>query len=319
MYKRSTFYTVLHTIYINRLEERSMLLTILLASQLLISDGNVDYKSLAESSTITTIEKEDVLMKPSDFTNIMNKTKVVETTHRMNITSKASMQSFVKGLYTDLPKSAVLTSTKYTPQELKDLLDEVKKSILADDLPNLHGLASYKEQIIGKTLRLTDTSNKVYKAKHIQAGVDKFVKDLAPKLRGKTEKETILATYNYLFDNFTYNANGVYTMRVGNIGNSSLACNGFSYLADKLLEANGIKSEIRMGDSHIWNVLTLENGEQLTFDVTSDILLKNRYQTLGTSTEDHIEAVNLIGFYNAKYGVTKYPHIKALPSNVWGK
>ena len=95
-------------------------------------------------------------------------------------------------------------------------------------------------------------------------------------------------------------------MMVGNLGNGELACNGFSYLVDKMLEEAGIKSYIRAGYSHYWNVLTLSDGRELTFDVTSDIVLKEYKATLGLSTKEHINKVSSIGFYSAEYYSSKY-------------
>ena len=99
-------------------------------------------------------------------------------------------------------------------------------------------------------------------------------------------------------------------MQVGNLGEGALACNGLSYLADKMFEEAGIASYIRAGQSHYWNVLTLSDGREVTFDVTSDIVLNEYKATLGLSTKEHVEKVAEIGFYSAEYYASKYHDVQ---------
>lgn len=288
-----------------------MFSSLLLAAQLFTAGEVVDTTPVKDVVAVTETINQEEMIKPLDFDKFARKSAVPATSIKATIEAPIDMAVFVEDLYTSLPTSATLTSTKYSGKELQQMFYEAEEGILADEFPNVHGLANYKSRALGKSLTLTDSSHNEFKAAQIEKGLDAYVKALAPSLKKSSEIETIQATYDYIFDNFKYDASAINAMRVGNIGNKKLACNGFSYLADKLLEENGIKSEIRGGESHFWNIVTLENGEKATFDVTSDILLKKRYLTLGLDSKSHIEKVSAIGFYDAKFDTAKYEIVKS--------
>ena len=62
----------------------------------------------------------------------------------------------------------------------------------------------------------------------------------------------------------------------------------------------GLKNELRQGISHFWNVIYL-GKEEITFDVTTDILLNKKYLTLGNSSIQHIKNTESVGFYSADF------------------
>lgn len=288
-----------------------MISILLLATQLMIGGENVEKYVPEEKSIVTNSVVQEKELKPSDFPRFINKIDTPLTAFRVHIESENDMSQFVTRLFTELPTSVTLVSNKYTPKELRDMWYKAEESVLADELPEVHGLAYYRSKQIGKTLRLRDETHKQYRASQIKAGVEDFVAELAPKLKRESDIETIKAISDYLYTNFKYDASNISNMRVGNLGASALACNGLSYLADKLLEANGLTSEIRGGESHYWNVITLKDGQQITFDVTSDIVLKEKFLTLGLSTKDHINEVSRINFYSAKYDESKYKPVNS--------
>ena len=283
-----------------------MISILLLATQLMLGGENVEKYVPEEKSIVTNSIVQEKELKPSDFPRFINGVDTPLTAFRVHIESESDMSQFVSRLFTELPTSVTLVSNKYTPKELRDMWYKAEESVLADDIPEVYGLAYYRSKQIGKTLRLRDETHKQYRAIQVKLGVEGFVKELAPTLKRKTDIETIRAISDYLYSNFRYDASNIPNMRVGNLGASALACNGLSYLADKLLEANGLTSEIRGGESHYWNIVTLKDGQQITFDVTSDIVLKEKFLTLGLSTKDHIDTVARINFYSAKYDETKY-------------
>lgn len=279
---------------------------LLVSAQLMLGGENVEKSLLDEKTIITTSVVQDYNLKPSDFSKFVNKTSKPTPSINAHIESKDDMLNFIETLYTELPSTATIVSKNFTPKDLKTLWYDVESGILANDLPELNGLAYYKPKQIGKTIRFTDETHKQYSALQVREGVELFVKELAPSLKRKTDIETIMAISDYIYTNFKYDSSSIQRMRVGNMGNSSLACNGISYLAEKLLEASGFNSEIRVGESHFWNIITLKDGQKVTFDSTSDIVLKKKFLTLGLSTKDHINAIGGIGFYSAKFDESKY-------------
>lgn len=287
-----------------------MISILLLSAQLTLGGENVEKPVLDEKAHTTASVVQEKELKPSDFPKYISKTNKTVSSVKIHIESEEAMKKFIKSLYTELPTTTTLFSKRYTPKDLKTMWYDIESSILADELPELNGLAYYKPKQIGKTLRFTDETHKQYSALQVREGVDAFVKELAPTLKRKTDIETIRAISDYMYTNFKYDASSIQRMRVGNLGESALACNGLSYLADKLLESSGFKSEIRGGESHFWNIITLKDSQKVTFDVTSDIMLKTKYATLGLSSSDHISKVAVINIYTAKYDETKYSTVQ---------
>lgn len=204
-----------------------------------------------------------------------------------------------------LPDKIEVTSEKLTVKEIKQLYYQFGDNSDIKKVQNYKTLSIYKVSNNNKTFVLIDNTNKNKSAYEIYSTYYKFVKIVAADLKGETEKESLENVYNYIFDNFKYNASSVSEMLVGNLGAGEMACNGFSRLVNDLLNEIGIKSEIREGYSHFWNTINID-GIETTVDVTTDIVKKKRYLTFGNDTKTHIQNAQSIGFYDAQFDTSKY-------------
>lgn len=236
------------------------------------------------------------------------KTYTIDSTH--------DMYAAYKDIFNTLPDKVVINAGKisgYKTEDLKNMYSEVSEAYNGESLPTMHGLAVYstdKSNKNPKSFAMIDKSNTYYSAQAIAYAFDKFTDTVALDVKKDTVEETIYAVHDFMYDNFTYNAKGYLSMYVGNIYNQTIACNGFSYLSDTIFKKVGIDSSIRSGLSHYWNILKVD-GKEITFDVTTDILLKKRYVTLGTSTKDHIELTSPIGFYSADFAAKEGQNVDA--------
>jgi len=213
-----------------------------------------------------------------------------------------------------LPDRIEITSSTLSIKEIKKLYYEFGDSSDVKTFKNYKTLSSYKISNDNKTFILSDATHERNSAYEILSGYTKFIKVVAADLKAKTDVESLKNVYNYVFDNFEYNANGVSEMLVGNLGTGEMACNGFSRLVNDLLIEMGMKSEIREGYSHFWNTVVID-GKETTVDVTTDIIKKKRYLTFGNDTKMHIENATSIGFYDAQYDTGKYnavEHVKLI-------
>lgn len=270
-------------------------------------DTNID-----NDDTILEQVNEEYILKPSAFKLYLERYKMKNEILEIKINSPKEMREFISKLFSTLPHTVYVSSDKYQPQQLKKLYQNSLSLIVADTTPTKHGLADYSTRTTNRLI-LTDITNKDYNAATIKKAVDMYAKDLVEVLKGKTEKETIDNIYDFMFRNFKYTASSWQSMVVGNLAKGEMACNGFSYLADRLFEEANIPSFIRAGNSHFWNVLTLKDGSEVTFDVTTDIVLNKYKATLGTSTEAHIAKAGSIGFYSAIYPKGKYHKVASNP------
>lgn len=221
------------------------------------------------------------------------------------INSLKDMQHAIEKINEKLPTRVEFQSGKYDNKTLKRMYNEIFLTFTGSKLNNLNTLANYREQLFLFKFVLNDNSSQTYSARQIERALDLFTTALADTVRSDNEEQSLINLYNYLYKNFKYNADSFRNMIVGNLGNGELACNGFSRLANETLIKLGIKSEIRQGYSHFWNIVYLD-GKQTTFDITTDIVLKNRYLTLGNSTGQHKLNTSSVNFYNADYSTQIY-------------
>lgn len=261
-----------------------------------------------DDSNFTDVEIKDddpgYMMKPQAFKLYLDKElETFEPTkpEEVYISSNHDMRELVQRIYQELPQKIIIKSKYFTTSQLKSMYEVSESQLVADNNPNTKGLANYSIKQMGRNLQITDNANDFYPSYVIKKASDALVKDLVPTLKGAHELETINNVYDWMYNNFEYAADSYKNMLVGNMYTGKLACNGFSYLADALFEEAGIKSTIRSGTSHFWNVLTLEDGREATFDVTTDIVLDHYKKTLGTSTKEHIAAASGIGFFSAEF------------------
>lgn len=56
-------------------------------------------------------------------------------------------------------------------------------------------------------------------------------------------------------------------------------------------------------------MITLDDQQQITFDVTTDILLKEKGKTLGNDTATHIANTAPVGIYSAEYREWQYDEV----------
>lgn len=214
-----------------------------------------------------------------------------------------------------LPDKFEIQSKYMTVKQLREEYDKAMALFVADSIMNHHTLVSYKRVPDNKKLVFDQMSNeKGYSARHISAALDEFTDFLANELKVDEKMEnhleqSILNVYDFIFDNYAYKARGIAYMQVGNLSSGEMACNGFSRLAYEVLNKMGIATEIRGGYSHFWNVITLDDQQQITFDVTTDILLKEKGKTLGNDTSTHIKNTAPVGIYSAEYREWQYKEV----------
>lgn len=249
------------------------------------------------------------LLSPSSIEHFISKStkNKVEPTYSFN--TEADFNKAVSEVYDTLPSKAKL-STTYSISEVKKFLYNWEQNNHPKDSINNMTLATYSVKRIGGSLYLVDSSHPTYTAKQIESGLKAFSKDFSKQIEDMTEFDKINVIYNYIFDNFKYNANSTTQMYVGNAYTGQFACNGYSRMFYELANAAGIDTEIRRGESHFWNTVTLSNGEVITVDITTDDYLKKVFFTLGSDSQSHIDKTGLINFYSAKFDTAIYPKIE---------
>lgn len=275
-------------------------------------------KTVKPEKTEPTVELEqtkvspEYLLKPAAFSLYLEKYKTDDEVLTVEVNNHFDMGQFTTQMLNELPHTLHIKSKYFSTAQLKEMYEESISLKVEDLTPSLRGLANYSMNKANpkKQLVLIDNANDNYNAATIQKAVEHYVKDLVPLLEGETEIETVNNIYDFLFDNFDYAATNYKHMLVGNLGSGELACNGFSYLVDKLFEEANIESYIRAGHSHYWNVLTLEDGSEVTFDISTDLVLDEYKATLGASTKQHVEIASPIGFFTAEYTLGKYHDVQ---------
>lgn len=214
-------------------------------------------------------------------------------------------------VYNTYPTKVEFTSKTMKHNDLKSLYREVKETFSEPNkTPLYHSFLSYKESKGGTKFILTDNTSSQYSAQTIKPVFDMFTTTLAEELKGETKEQSLINLSSFIYDNYKYNASGTQFMTVANFMNKEMACQGFSFFAQETLKKMGIDSKIRLGESHYWLVAEID-GKEITFDVTTDIVLKQKFATLGLSTQEHINKTASVGFYSAKYETNKYNEVNS--------
>lgn len=226
------------------------------------------------------------------------------------VETRQDMLEVVKDVEVTFPEQFEIRSKYFSPKDLKVEYEKTLEFYLAESIKNHQTLLNYKKNVRGNKVVFINQTNG-YTAKQIVAALDEYSDYLARQFKDENVEQSILNLYDFIYENFKYKANSIPTMLVGNLSNGEMACNGFSRLAYEVLNKMGFKTEIRGGFSHFWNVTKLDNGKQITFDVTTDILLKQKYKTLGNDSKDHINNTASVNIYNAEYRDWQYKEVGA--------
>lgn len=282
------------------------------AANLVVTDAS-DYEYEIEQLKVTSEFLDENGQLKLDYFNYLleQESKAIvpeKKTYQINTTQ--AMYEAIRDINNSLPSQVEFASKYFDNKMLKQLYSQALAAYSAETLNNINTLANYSERMIARKFMLVDITNQEYTANQINVALDKFTTALADTVRDENKEQSLINLYDYVFENFEYNANSFSTMLVGNLGNATMACNGFSKLMDVTLEKLEITSEIRLGYSHYWNVVTIDEKE-ITVDVTTDILLNNRGLTLGNSTEEHINNTSNIGFYSAEFEKHRYEKVLA--------
>lgn len=266
--------------------------------------GNIGFSN---KEKITLHENATIFETSKHYLNNVQK----DTSVSFEIESVGDMKNALTIVYETYPTNIEFSSKTMNHDKLKSLYRETKETFSdPNKTPLYHSFLSYKEKRSGNKLLLTDSSSKNYSAQTIKPVFDNFTTTLAEELKGNTKEESIINLSSFIYDNYKYNANGTQFMTVANFMNKEMACQGFSFLAQETLKKMGINSKIRLGESHYWVVAEID-GKEVTFDVTTDIVLKQKFATLGLSTQEHINKTASIGFYSAKYEQHKYHEVNS--------
>lgn len=247
------------------------------------------------------------ILSVSYFNFLLKQTEKTFIEYVFTVNSLSDMRHAISQMNNDLPTKAVFKSVIYDRQTIKNMYNSTLSQLNVSEIMNMNTLANYNEARYIKTrFVLFDKPHKEYNSRQILKALESFSRELAGVVHSDNVEQTIITLYNYIFDNFKYNASSYLNMLVGNLGNGEMACNGISRLTFETLNRLGIQSEIRQGYSHFWNVVLIGDSE-ITFDVTSDILINKRFLTLGNGSKEHVfNTLKYINIYNAAYDHKSY-------------
>lgn len=270
---------------------------IFMTSSLLIPTTTNAYYTDVESVII----KEQNL-KPSDFTSILYTQTSPRTysSKSFTVNSFEDLVSAMREIDRELYSYAFLKSDIMTTKELKDFYSKHQLNITG--LININTLANYSVESGNLLFIFKDATDRsqLFSAKQYREALNIFVDKLAEQVKGETDEETVLNLYDWIYQNYYYEASSASSMRVSNLAKGKMACNGFSRLVAEVLHKSGIPVRIVKGNSHYWNLVTIDDVTT-TIDITTDIVLRKKYYTLGKSTLEHREKTGLVGFYDASF------------------
>ena len=217
------------------------------------------------------------------------------------VDTKQQFFALLDKVYAELPQGVTIKTTIS-----KDTLYEWETEYVNMTIPskntNMGVLASYTlKKTNNTTATLTDKASAKYNAKTVDHALKVFSQEFAKNLpKDLTDEQKLNRVYSYIFDNYTYNASGYQKMMVGNAPNFTMACNGFTKLFHEMATAAGLDVRMVKGDDHYWNQWKTPQGDWVTVDTTTDILLKTKHGATGLSKQDHLNYVSKVGFYWAK-------------------
>jgi len=199
-------------------------------------------------------------------------------------------------VYTELPQKVIIKSDA-DEKLFRTWMQIYESSTIPDKNLNLNTLANYSLKKTGfKQYTLTDKTHSKYQAKQIEASLNDFSEEFAKSIQDLSSEQKLHAIYNYIFDQFSYNASGYSKMLVGNAPNYEMACNGFSRFFYQLATHSGIEARIVKSEDHFYNQIKTEDG-WVIIDLTTDILLKTKHGATGLSQEEYLKYVSGVGFY----------------------
>lgn len=264
-----------------------------------------------------TTEQGIELMSPNSIEHYIQYAEVEPTSGKnILVKNKEELKEELLTIYKDLPDKVYIQGVKI--QEVNEVLDEITEKVHPKDSINIMTLANYNVSKSGNRILLSDNANNFYSAKKIEAGVKQFSKEFASKLEGLDDFEKLNVIYNYIFENFKYNAQGIRFMMVGNSYTGEFACNGYSRLFYELASASALNAEIVKGLDHFWNRVTI-NGEIINVDITTDDYLNKKFYTLGSLPDEHIKKTSETEFYSSEFHKSLYSEIKPLSTETLNK
>lgn len=253
--------------------------------------------------------KEDVIvMDKGGNLSIKTMQKVLDTQPQQadkwvnqKVDTKQQFFTLLDKVYTELPQSVII-KTSIDKDTLSVWESEYNNTTIPSRNDNMNVLASYTlKKTSHNTFTLTDKSSAKYNAKTIDHAVKVFSQEFAKHLpSGVSHEQRLDAIYTFIFDNYTYNASGYQKMMVGNAPNLTMACNGFTKLFHEMATAASLETRMIKGDDHFWNQWKTPQGDWVTIDLTTDILLKTKHGATGLSKQEHLDYVSKVGFYWAK-------------------
>ncbi|UXJ71311.1 hypothetical protein [Lysinibacillus fusiformis] len=278
-----------------------------------VNDANaaVEEKTIRSYYQSSNMKVNDSIIKPNYFNELLKKHEVKKSdVLKYEVSSKDDMYKVLVDIDEKMPSKIELKSPIYSKDELNRMFDDMIVDSSVEELSNFKNLFVYRKvKTYGKTLILNDEALPGGSVQTVFAAYNEYVDLLSKQLKGPTESESLLNIYHYVYNNFEYTANSARNMYITNIGNGKMACNGLSRLMNDLMIETGISSAIRQGESHFWNIATID-GQSMTVDVTTDILKNKPFFTIGASSKEHKELTLTTGLYNADFDVAKYEEIK---------
>lgn len=271
----------------------------------------IEEKTIRSYYQASNMKVNDAIIKPNYFNELLKKHEVKNNdVLKYEVASKDDMYKVLIDIDEKMPSKIEIKSPIYSKDELNRMFDDLIVDSSVEELSNFKNLFVYrKAKTYGKTLILNDEALPGGNVQTVFAAYNEYVDLLSKQLKGATESESLINIYDYVYNNFEYSANSSRSMHITNIGNGKMACNGLSRLMNDLMIKTGISSTIRQGESHFWNIATI-NGQQMTVDVTTDILKNKPFFTLGASSKEHRELTITTGLYNADFDLAKYDAIK---------
>lgn len=263
---------------------------------------------------------EEVEVKDLDsYEEFIRSTKIEGETWTAYPQNQAQMNYLVQLMFTKAPEKVIIKNVNFNQKDFRKAYKKAYHSMHSPDLlPMRYGLLSYKEYYNTKSIIVYEESvpDLDINANTVLKGFDLLTTSLAESLKGDTDYESIKNVSTYIFKNFEYNNRGSRVMTIANMHNRSMACQGITFLGKEILTKMGIESQTRLGDSHYWLVAKTSEGDEVTLDPTTDIILKKPNITLGASTSDHQHLANQTKIYDAYFKKDKYSTVAQYNTNL---
>ena len=179
------------------------------------------------------------IIPPSYFKELLKSADVQPVTLKFIVLQEKDFAEILVEINSKMPDKVEITSPTFTQKQLYEMYGKAEREGDIDTIPNFKNLFTYSKEKLWKKLILVDDIMDNVGVRKAYATYETYVDILSKGLKGKTESESLLNIYEYVYYNFVYTASDRRKMYLPNIGNGALACNGLSRLMNDLLNHAG--------------------------------------------------------------------------------